>query len=134
MGQFTTTDADPHPDQYPFYSARTVFLFRTRNQIRIRTENTNPVMIKSSQIKPIPNFLNVLLYLPRCVPIQCCGSGSGIRCIFDHWICDPGWVKYHDPDPRSGMKTWIMFPSAWKTFKKLKFFEADPGWKKTNPG
>jgi hypothetical protein len=65
MGQFTTTDADPHPDQYPFYSTRTVFLFRTRNQIRIRTENTNPVMIKSSQIKPIPNFLNVLLYLPR---------------------------------------------------------------------
>jgi hypothetical protein len=24
---------------------------------------------------------------------QCCGSGSGIRCLFDPWIRDPGWVK-----------------------------------------
>jgi hypothetical protein len=29
---------------------------------------------------------------------QCCGSGSGIRCLFDHWIRDPGWVKNQDPD------------------------------------
>jgi hypothetical protein len=25
---------------------------------------------------------------------QCCGSGSGIRFLLDHWIRDPGWVKY----------------------------------------
>jgi hypothetical protein len=25
--------------------------------------------------------------------MQCCGSGSGIRCFFDPWIQDPGWVK-----------------------------------------
>jgi hypothetical protein len=24
---------------------------------------------------------------------QCCGSRSGIRCLFDPWIWDPGWVK-----------------------------------------
>jgi hypothetical protein len=24
---------------------------------------------------------------------RCCGSGSGIRCFFDPWIRDPGWVK-----------------------------------------
>jgi hypothetical protein len=24
---------------------------------------------------------------------QCCESGSGIRCLFDPWIRDPGWVK-----------------------------------------
>ncbi len=24
---------------------------------------------------------------------QCCGPGSGIRCLFDPWIRDPGWVK-----------------------------------------
>ncbi len=26
-----------------------------------------------------------------CTPLvmQCCGSGSGIRCLFDPWICDP---------------------------------------------
>jgi hypothetical protein len=32
---------------------------------------------------------------------QCCGSG--IRCLFDNWIRDPGWVKIRmrirDPDP-----------------------------------
>jgi hypothetical protein len=28
---------------------------------------------------------------------QCCGSG--IRCLFDPWIRDPGWVKSKDPDP-----------------------------------
>jgi hypothetical protein len=33
---------------------------------------------------------------------QCCGSGSGIRCLFDPWIRDPGWVKSKDPDPGSG--------------------------------
>jgi hypothetical protein len=34
---------------------------------------------------------------------QCYGSGSGIRCLCDPWIRDPGWVKSQDPDPRSGM-------------------------------
>ncbi len=24
---------------------------------------------------------------------QCCGSGSGIRCLFDPWIRDLGWVE-----------------------------------------
>jgi hypothetical protein len=28
--------------------------------------------------------------------------GSGIRCLFDPWIRDPGWVKNQDPDPGSG--------------------------------
>ena len=27
---------------------------------------------------------------------QCCGSGSGIRCLFAPWISDPGRVKYPD--------------------------------------
>jgi hypothetical protein len=31
--------------------------------------------------------------------LQCCVSGSGIRCLFDPWIWDPGWVKIQDPDP-----------------------------------
>ncbi len=30
---------------------------------------------------------------------QCCGSGSGIRCLIDPWIRDPVWVKNQDPDP-----------------------------------
>ncbi len=39
---------------------------------------------------------------------QCCGSvfqdpGSGIRCLFDPWIRDPGWVESQHQDPGSGM-------------------------------
>jgi hypothetical protein len=30
---------------------------------------------------------------------QCCGPGSGIRCLFDPWIWDPRWGKNQDPDP-----------------------------------
>ncbi len=33
---------------------------------------------------------------------QCCGSGSGIRSLFDLWIRDPGWVKILRP--RSGIR------------------------------
>ncbi len=42
--------------------------------------------------------------------LQCCGSGSGIRCIFDPGIRNPGWVKNLDPDP--GRTTRIIFPRA----------------------
>ncbi len=35
--------------------------------------------------------------------MQCCRSGSGIRCLFDPWIRDPGWVKNQDPGSGSGM-------------------------------
>jgi hypothetical protein len=55
-------------------------------------------------------------------------SGSGIRCLFDPGIRDPGWVKSQDPDP--GWITWIIFPRAKKPFfwiKMLKFFDEDPG-------
>ncbi len=37
---------------------------------------------------------------------QCCGSG--IRCLFDPWIRDLGWVKNQDP----GWTTRIIFPRA----------------------
>jgi hypothetical protein len=30
---------------------------------------------------------------------QCCGSGSGIRCLFYPWVRDPGLGKNRDPDP-----------------------------------
>jgi hypothetical protein len=33
--------------------------------------------------------------------LQCYGSGSGIRCLFDLWIRNPGWVKHQDLDPGS---------------------------------
>jgi hypothetical protein len=70
----------------------------------------------------------------RIIRGQCCGSG--IRCLFDPWIRDTGWVKNHDPDPGSGMnnKDHICEHRKFFWFKILKFFDADPGWKNSDPG
>ncbi len=61
--------------------------------------------------------------------IQCCGSGSGIRCLFDPLI---GMGKksgsgsgMNNPDHISEHLETIFFG-----VKILKFFDADPGWKK----
>ncbi len=40
-----------------------------------------------------------LVRLFSTIMSQCCGSGSGIRCPFDPWNRDSGWVKNQDPDP-----------------------------------
>jgi hypothetical protein len=66
---------------------------------------------------------------------QCCGSGSGIRCLFDPWIRDPGWVKSQVPDPGFGseLNNLDHISESLETIfwvKILKFFDADPGWKK----
>jgi hypothetical protein len=54
----------------------------------------------------------------------CCGSGSGIWCLFDLWIGDPAWVKNQDLDHISeSLETFFWV-------KILKFFDADPGWEK----
>jgi hypothetical protein len=52
----------------------------------------------------------------------CCGSGSGIRRIFDPWIRDPGWVKNPDniPDHFSENLETIFW------VKILKLFDVDP--------
>jgi hypothetical protein len=39
-----------------------------------------------------PAESSLLAYQP------CCGSGSGIQCLFDPWIRDPEWIF---PDPGS---------------------------------
>jgi hypothetical protein len=67
------------------------------------------------------------------------GSGSRIRCLFDTWIRDPGWVKSQDPDPGSRINyPDHIFKSLETIFwvKILKFSDADPGpgWKKFGSG
>jgi hypothetical protein len=54
--------------------------------------------------------------------IQHCGSGSGIRCLFDPRIISSGWEKNHDPDP--GLITRIIFPRASKQFFVLKYLNS----------
>ncbi len=59
--------------------------------------------------------------------LQCCGSGSGIRCLFDPWIREPERVKNRDPDP--GWTSQIINSESFKTIfglKILKYFDADP--------
>jgi hypothetical protein len=45
--------------------------------------------------------IRILVYYIRYTK-QCCGSGSGIRCLFYPWVRDPGWVKNQDSDQESG--------------------------------
>ncbi len=58
-------------------------------------------------------------------------------CLVDPWIRVPGWVTNQDSD--QGWTTRIIPPRAWKHYiglkiKILKFFDADPGWKKFGSG
>jgi hypothetical protein len=65
---------------------------------------------------------------------QCCGSGSGIRYLFDPWIRDPGLVKirFRIRDEQPGSYFLEFETIFW--VKILKFFDADPGWKKFGSG
>jgi hypothetical protein len=56
----------------------------------------------------------------RITKYQCCGSGSGIRCLFDPWIRDPGMVESQHPD-------FLELGNHFFGVKILKFFDADPG-------
>jgi hypothetical protein len=58
--------------------------------------------------------------------------GSGIRCLFDPWIRDPGWVK---KDPGSGINNPENISKSLETIfwvKILKLF--DPDGKNSDPG
>jgi hypothetical protein len=57
---------------------------------------------------------------------QCCGSGFGIRCLFDRLDPDPEWVKSQDPDP--GWQSGSSFQELRNHLfglKILKFFDED---------
>ncbi len=80
---------------------------------------------------------------------KCCGSGSGIQCLFDPWIRDPEWVKIKNRIQDAGWTSRIILSRALKQFfglKILKFCDAhpdpgsrifltrDPGWKNSDLG
>jgi hypothetical protein len=62
---------------------------------------------------------------------QCCGSGSGIGCLFDPWIRDPGWekvsIRIRDEQPRSYFLELRNHFFGFFGVKILKFFDEDPG-------
>ncbi len=92
----------------------------------------------NNQLGCLGKVIGVVTILP-CD--QCCGSGSGIRCLFDPWIWDPGWLENQDPDPGSGsgsgMNNLDHISESLETIcwvKILKFLDADTGWKKFGSG
>ncbi len=61
-------------------------------------------LLEKPQLAGIPVLVlgNEILYTYRAY-LQCCGFGSGIRCLFDPWIRDPGCVEIQHLDTGSGM-------------------------------
>ncbi len=61
---------------------------------------------------------------------KCCGSGSGIGCLFDPWIRDPGSEKVsgiRDEQPGSNCLELRNQFFAFLGVKILKYFDEDPG-------
>jgi hypothetical protein len=52
--------------------------------------------------------------------------GSGIQCLFDPWILDPGWVQIRIRDEQPGSYFRELRHNFW--IKILKFVDADPGY------
>jgi hypothetical protein len=66
--------------------------------------------------------MNIMWVTPLNIFYQCCGSGSGIRCLFDPWIREIR-IRIRDEQPGS------FISESLETFfwiKILKLFEADP--------
>jgi hypothetical protein len=66
---------------------------------------------------------------------QCCGPGSGIRCLFDPW--PPGSRMGKKSGSGPGINNPDHISESLETIfcvKILKFFDADPGWKKFESG
>ncbi len=83
-------------------------------------ENTVTLLV----ILPVSN---VTLPIKFIFFYQCCGSGSGIRCLFDPWSRDPGWVKIQDRG--SGLNNPDHISKSLGTIFSLKYldsFMADP--------
>ncbi len=64
----------------------------------------------SARLQPFPQRFSGQIEDDLISFSQCRRSGSGIRCLFDAWIRDPGWVKNKDPDP--GWTSRVIFPRA----------------------
>jgi hypothetical protein len=65
--------------------------------------------------------------------------GSRIRCLFDTWIWDLGWVKSPDPGSGSGMNNPDHISYSLETIFGLKYLNSlmrirDPEWKKMGSG
>jgi len=78
---------------------------------------------------------NILIFLKGK---QCCGSGSGIGCLFDPWILDGrksvSGSGIRDEQPGSYFLELRNHFFAFWGVKILKFFDEDPGWRQFGSG
>ena len=69
---------------------------------------------------------------------QCCGSGSGIGCLFDPWIRDgrksASGSGIRDEQPGSYFLVLRNHFFGFFGVKILKFFDEDPGWRQLGSG
>jgi hypothetical protein len=125
----------------------------TRAVVQLNATGSEIQFIHRTHLLPCPctgsyhTFLIPSSLTVRYPRKQCCGSGSGIRCFFDPWIRDPGWlkkIKIRDDHPRSYFRE--LRNNFW--VKIILFFAADadrdpgifltrirdPHWKKFGSG
>jgi hypothetical protein len=64
--------------------------------------------------------------------------GSGIGCLFDPWIRDPGWekvsIRIRDEQPGLYFLDLRNHFFAFLGVKILEFFDEDPGWRQFGSG
>jgi hypothetical protein len=60
-----------------------------RNASRFLQEQAKRAKLTKDKDIQVPATYSPVTYIHK----QCCGSGSGIRCLFDPWNRDPDWVK-----------------------------------------
>ncbi len=93
-------------------------------------ESPVPFVLLLAYVETFFNNLATIFYLNMsALRIRIPDPGSGIWCLFDLWIRDPG----------SGMNNPAIISESLKTIfgvKILKFFKADRdlGWKNSDPG
>jgi hypothetical protein len=102
------------------------------NQTKIVYLETSGGVWPSSPVSPITQSRSLLSrgnllqseHMKNQIFTQCCGSGSGIRCPFDPWIRSGSGSGMNDRNHISESLETIFWVEI------LKFFYADPGWKK----
>ncbi len=104
----------------------------------------SPVSVSGSALKPmlIRNITGIRGFIDNYSFhhwLLFCGSGSGIRCLFDPWpgssIRVPGGVK--NQDPGSGINNPDNISESLETtffWDKIRYFDSDPGRKKFGSG
>ncbi len=116
------------------------FLARSVSDLAFMTRKSVPIIFAQFSSKQSDQSLITNIFTQKISKMQCCGSGSGIRCLFDP--CNPGCsFRIQDPDP-DFLPSRIPDSQSLETiFERLKYLNSlmrirdpVPGWKKFGSG